>query len=89
MRLVVLEMEMKVEDVLVAIAQGLEVDSGTVTLDSTTETIEDWDSLGHCSVLSALDDASDGKSADLIDLTQAASVEEIMNILRAGGILTE
>ena len=80
---------MKVEDVLLAIAQGLEVDPDAVTLDSTTETIEDWDSLGHLAVLSALDDASDGKSADLIDLTQAASVEEIMNILRAGGILTE
>jgi len=80
---------MKVEDVLFAIGQGLEVEPGIVTLDSTTETLEDWDSLGHLAVLSALDDASDGKSADLIDLTQAASVKDILNILRVGGILIE
>ena len=80
---------MNTAEVLAAIANGLDVEVGEVNLESTTESIEDWDSLGHLAVLSALDDATGGKSSELIDLTQAASVKEIIDILTHGGILQE
>ena len=80
---------MNTAEVLVAIAKGLDLEAGEVNLESTSETIEDWDSLGHLAVLSALDDATAGRSSELIDLTQAASVREIIDILKHGGILQE
>lgn len=80
---------MKIKDVLEAIATGLDLGPDEVTLESSSETIEDWDSLGHLTVLSALDEASGGRTADLIDLTQVASVEEVLQILREGGVLEE
>ena len=80
---------MKIKDVLEAIATGLDLEPDEVTLESSSETIEDWDSLGHLTVLSALDEASGGRTADLIDLTQVASVEEVLQILREGGVLEE
>ena len=80
---------MNTSEVIAAIAQGLDLEVGEVNLESTSETIEDWDSLGHLAVLSALDDATGGKSSELIDLTQAASVIEIIDILKDGGILQE
>ena len=38
------------------------------------------DSLGHLSVLTALDDATGGKASSLSDLSEATSVTKIVNI---------
>ena len=41
----------------------------------------EWDSLGHLSILTALDDATGGKASSISDLGDASSVSEIISIL--------
>ena len=57
-------------------------------MDSSAETVEEWDSFGHISILSALDEATDGKSADIVELTQATSVREINDLLKENELLS-
>lgn len=78
---------MKVDDLLDKIADALELEPGSVTAESSSEDIEDWDSLGHITILGMLDDATGGASADLVDLTQATSAGEIIGILSENGLL--
>ena len=67
------------------IAKSIFVDGSSLSMDSSAETVEEWDSLGHISILSALDEATDGKSADIVELTQATSVREINDLLKENG----
>jgi len=80
---------MKSSELFDKIADALEEDPGAITLESSSENIEGWDSLGHITILGMLNDATDGASADLVDLTQATSVGEIVKILSDNGILDQ
>ena len=68
---------------------ALALDEGSLSLESSSENIEDWDSLGHITILGALDDVTEGKSADIVDLTQATSMSEIANLLEEHGLLEQ
>ena len=71
------------------IAESLDLESGSISLDSSSENVENWDSLGHITILGMLDDATNGASADIVDLTQANSVAEIVQILTDNGMLDD
>jgi acyl carrier protein len=58
---------------------ALEID--TLTFESSMDDIEEWDSLGHLSILAALDSRLDGKIADISALAEASSVVSIFEIL--------
>lgn len=60
---------------------------GEVDMDSSADNISEWDSLGHLSVLTALDNATDGKAASISDLADATSVTAIVEILEVNGLL--
>ena len=60
---------------------------GEVDMDSSADSIPEWDSLGHLSVLTALDNATDGKAASISDLADATSVTAIVEILEVNGLL--
>ena len=60
---------------------------GEVDMDSSADSIPEWDSLGHLSVLTALDNATDGKAASISDLGDATSVIAIVEILKVNGLL--
>jgi acyl carrier protein len=77
---------MNKKDLFSKIANALEIND-EVTIDSSNETILQWDSLGHISVLSMLDDETDGASSELVDLTQATSVKKIVEILTENDLL--
>lgn len=79
---------MNTSDLLKHIAESLEVDEELITLDSSSENIEEWDSLGHITILGTLDDLTNGASADIVDLTQATSVKELVNILSENNLLS-
>ena len=80
---------MKISGLFELVAEALEVDVESVTLESSTENIEDWDSLGHITILGMLDDATNGASADFVDLTQATTVAEIAKVLAENGLLDQ
>jgi acyl carrier protein len=79
---------MTYESLIEVIAKSIFVDGSSLSMDSSAETVEEWDSLGHISILSALDEATDGKSADIVELTQATSVREINDLLKENGLLS-
>jgi len=68
------------------IKDALDADN-EIDINASADNIPEWDSLGHLSVLTALDDATDGKASSLTDLSDATSVTEIVNILEAQEII--
>ena len=78
---------MKLSELFEKVEGALELDAGTISLESSSENIEDWDSLGHITILGMLDDATNGASADIVDLTQATSTAEIVQIMTDNGLL--
>tara|TARA_B100000768_G_C11236417_1_gene357455 strand:+ start:497 stop:739 length:243 start_codon:yes stop_codon:yes gene_type:complete len=80
---------MKLSELIEKVEGALELDAGSVSMESSSENIEDWDSLGHITILGMLDDATDGASADIVDLTQATSMAEIVQIMADNGLLDQ
>ena len=77
---------MNKDDLLSLIKNALEVEH--IDLSSSMDTIEEWDSLGHLSILSAIDERLDGKASDISDLASATSVEKIINILEKNSLMS-
>ena len=51
-----------------------------VNADSTVDNLTGWDSLGHLSILSALDEASAGKINVISEFNDVKSVKEILHL---------
>ena len=49
--------------------------------DSTTQNSENWDSLGHLSILTTLSKVTDGKSDLIPEIANVQSVQEILLLL--------
>jgi len=75
------------KEVIDIITEALEVEEGTVTAETTAEDLEKWDSLGHLSILVALDKGFDGKVAAIAEMVTANSVLKILNLLRDRGLI--
>jgi acyl carrier protein len=73
-------------DLLALIKDALVTDD-EIDMNSSADNVSEWDSLGHLSVLTALDDATDGKASSLSELSDATSVAEIVNILELQEII--
>jgi acyl carrier protein len=73
------------DDLISLIKDALEVEH--VDLNSSMDTIDEWDSLGHLSILSAIDEKLDGKASDISDLASATSVEKIITILKKNSLM--
>jgi acyl carrier protein len=78
---------MTVDDLKKLIASALEVAPAEVDDESSTETLEVWDSLGHINVLIALDEALDGKVASIEGMKKAYSVPKLVALLREQQLL--
>ena len=74
------------DELFLLIKDALDADN-EIDINASADNIPEWDSLGHLSVLTALDDATDGKASSLTDLSNATSVTEIVNILEAQEII--
>jgi len=78
---------MQNKEIMEIIAKALNVNPSNVTLDSSADNVEEWDSLGHLGVLVALDKAFDGKLAGLAEMATADSVGKIMQILKDNSLI--
>lgn len=74
------------EEVLAIVRKALGDQENAVHLDTTIGSIEAWDSLGHLSILAALDEALDGAVGEVEELAMARSVRGIIDILRSHGL---
>ena len=72
---------MKNEIIFETIKNSLKTNN-SINLDSSTKNVDEWDSLGHLSILSGLNRLFDGKIVEVEELAEAESVEEIITILK-------
>lgn len=56
---------------------------------SSIENTPEWDSLGHLSILSSLDERTSGAASDLDSIAEADSIEKLVNILSSSSLLSE
>ena len=74
-------------DILKVIAKALGVDESNVTTSTSINDLEEWDSLGHLSILSALDNFFEGKIGSIKELAVVDSVVKIIQILEDNSLL--
>lgn len=74
-------------NILEAIERALEITCGSLKPDALAENVEGWDSLGHLSILVALDQLSEGKAADITELADAHSVPKILMALKKHSLI--
>lgn len=76
------------KELISLITDALDADD-TITLDSSMDNIPEWDSLGHLSILTSLDQATEGKASSVSDLGDSSSVNEIISILKSENLIDE
>jgi acyl carrier protein len=64
------------------IAKTLNIKLDKITLNSGMNSLEEWDSLAHLSILTELDKLSKGKASKIKGLSQATSIKEIFKLLK-------
>ena len=74
------------KDVLEVIKSALNLKKD-VNLNMSMKDLEEWDSLGHIAILSALDKTFDGKVASITAIAASDSVGAIVEILKANGLI--
>ncbi len=74
-------MNLSFEDLITELAIALEVPAASLTESTRATDLEQWDSLGHISILVHLDRKFDNITENCPDLASAASVKEILMIL--------
>lgn len=76
-----------INELFTLIAESLDVERETIKETSSSESIDEWDSLGHLSILSALDEVTDGKASEVEELAAALTIEDLIKILSNAGLL--
>ena len=69
------------DEVISTIEIALELEKGSLNIDTRMGSIEQWDSLGHLNILSSLDVLFDGLIGPISNISEAQSVKDILNIL--------
>ena len=74
-------------DIVRIIEESLEMDTGTLDLETMAEEVEAWDSLGHLNILANLDKHFDGRIAGLREIASADSIPKILAVLKHAALL--
>ena len=80
-------MEQSKNEVLEIIAKALEVDKERITVENTVDSLEEWDSLGHLSILVSLDKKFQGRLAGIKEMASVTSVNSILKILKNNNLI--
>ncbi|HLB43598.1 MAG TPA: acyl carrier protein [Gammaproteobacteria bacterium] len=75
------------KEVLEVIQKALGLDAKLITIESSVGNINEWDSLGHLGILTALDEVFGGKVANIKDMAKADSVRKILRILKNNSLI--
>jgi len=70
------------KDILNIIQSALNLGNENITINSSISNTTEWDSLGHLSILTALDKFFKGKIGKIKGLAAADSVKKIIQILK-------
>ena len=67
----------------------LKLEKGSVSINSSSENTEEWDSLAHLSILVALDNYLEGRASKLSNLATATSVRAILEVFAEYGLRSD
>ena len=82
-------MQFNDNDLIKIIANALSISVDDVDEDSNSDNLAEWDSLGHLSILSSLDEQTIGKTSDIEGLSEMDSFKKLREILIKEGIIDE
>jgi|TARA_Y100000294_G_scaffold159133_1_gene161870 acyl carrier protein len=69
------------------VESALALGKGTIDINSSSDNIEKWDSLGQLSILSKMDELFNGKIAEIPDIANANSIKSIVSLLKENKLL--
>lgn len=69
------------EEVLKLISKALDTDLSEISIESTSNDIDEWDSLGHLSLLQELDVNYNNITERIPELASVSSVKEIIDLV--------
>ena len=72
----------ELEKLLEVIADGLDVEQSSVNIDTKSSNVEEWDSLGHLTLLMKLDEEFDDISEKIPEMASAGSIQEIYDLIK-------
>ncbi len=75
------------QEIVGIIGNALKIDANNLTTESIPNDIEEWDSLGHLSILSNLDKFYGGKIAGIREMALANSIGKILQLLKDNSLL--
>lgn len=67
------------QEIFNVIAKALDIDASQINLETNSNDLEEWDSLGHLSLLMELDNNFDTVSEKAPQLASASTVKEIVD----------
>ncbi len=68
--------------VIEVVSEALGVPAASLTRESSSGTVDAWDSLGHLAVLDGLDQRFDGITSKAPELASAESIAEIVEVVQ-------
>lgn len=74
-------------EILEIIQKALDVNDPQITMESSSNSIPEWDSLGQINIIVALDKVLEGKVSELQEMATAGSVRKIVEILKGNGLI--
>ena len=77
------------EDLKSIISNALSLSSQEIDENSSSENLTEWDSLGQLSILSLLDEKTNGESSHIDGISELNSFKELKDNLISKGLLNE
>ena len=74
------------KEILETVKIALELDR-IPSMEDSVDSLEEWDSLGHLSMLVALDKKLNGKAAKLQELGSCQSINQLISILKKNKLI--
>ena len=74
-------------EILEIIQKALDVNDLQITMESSSNSIPEWDSLGQINIIVALDKVLEGKVSELQEMATAGAVRKIVEILKGNGLI--
>ena len=71
------------EKIISIVSKSLDIPESNVTMNTKSSDLEEWDSLGHLSILSGIQDELGDKFNDNQEIASATSVKELHTIINA------
>ncbi len=82
-------MKLKKNNLLIIIAEALEINRDKININSKMEDFEEWDSLGQLTILSKIDEELGGKAASIRELAECFSVKDFIDVLDKSKLLNK